>query len=109
MSRGNLSEREVHSFQVWDFTIIKNETRLVTGCADSELRVWEIKYRDESTADDEKKRKLTTHADPDDPEETQVLSFSYDFFEIQNLPCILCSVIGPYSSLSEAILTKSKR
>ena len=59
--------------QVWDFAIIKNESRLVTGCADSELRVWEIKYLDENTTDDEKKRKLATGTDVDHPEELQVL------------------------------------
>ena len=71
------------SLQVWDFAIIKNESRLVTGCADSELRVWEIKYHDEKTTDDEKKRKLATGTDVDHPEEIQVLFIFYDFWTLQ--------------------------
>lgn len=58
------NQRKCTSFQVWGFTIIKSETRLITGCGDSELRIWEIKYKDESKSDsEEKKRKLTTQSE----------------------------------------------
>jgi len=28
--------------KVWGFVVVKDETRLITGCSDSELRVWRI-------------------------------------------------------------------
>ena len=33
-----------HRSEVCDFVVIKDDTRLVTGSADSELRVWDIDY-----------------------------------------------------------------
>ena len=33
-----------HRSEVCDFVVIKDGTRLVTGSADSELRVWDIDY-----------------------------------------------------------------
>ena len=41
----------VFYMQVWGFTVAHDETRLVTGCADSELRVWEINSNSESDAE----------------------------------------------------------
>lgn len=28
--------------QVWGFAVIQDETRLITGCSDNELRIWKI-------------------------------------------------------------------
>lgn len=35
-----------NSPQIYDFVIIRNGQRLITGSADSELRVWDIEYID---------------------------------------------------------------
>ena len=54
---------------------MKNESRLITGCADSELRVWEIEYnneRNEESDGEEKKRKLTTQSGQDHSEDAEV-------------------------------------
>lgn len=32
--------------QIYDFVIVRNGQRLITGSADSELRVWDIEYID---------------------------------------------------------------
>jgi WD40 repeat protein len=32
--------------QVYDFVVVRNGQRLITGSADSELRVWDIEYMD---------------------------------------------------------------
>lgn len=44
--------------KVWGFAVVQDETRLVTGCSDSELRVWKISSTEndtnESTRDTEK-------------------------------------------------------
>ena len=32
--------------QVYDFVVVRNGQRLITGSADSELRVWDINYLD---------------------------------------------------------------
>ena len=62
--------------KVWDFTVIRDATRLVTGCADSELRVWEIKYKDrdteqrsESIKTSAKRKKEDEDDDDDQPSE----------------------------------------
>ena len=42
---------------MWGFAVVQDETRLVTGCSDSELRVWKISSTQdtsESTRDIEK-------------------------------------------------------
>ena len=33
-----------HKTEVWDFVIIKNDTRLITGSGDNELRIWLIDH-----------------------------------------------------------------
>ena len=38
-------------FKVWGFAVVQEETRLITGCSDSELRMWKISTIDSS--DDE--------------------------------------------------------
>lgn len=43
----------------------------MTGCADSELRVWEIIYKDDGVDSNDMKRKSTAQSDPD-PEEAEV-------------------------------------
>ena len=48
--------------------MMKNESRLITGCSDSELRFWEIKYKENNNINDlkdneENKRKLTSEDD----------------------------------------------
>ena len=35
---------KIHLFQIYDFVILRNGCRLVTGSADSELRVFDISY-----------------------------------------------------------------
>lgn len=35
-----------NSPQIYDFVIVRNGQRLITGSADSELRVWDIEYID---------------------------------------------------------------
>ena len=44
--------------KVWGFAVVQDETRLLTGCSDSELRVWKISSTEndtnESTKDTEK-------------------------------------------------------
>ena len=45
--------------KVWGFAVFQDETRLITGCSDSELRVWKISSTadsdaEESARDDEK-------------------------------------------------------
>lgn len=35
-----------NSPQIYDFVIVRNGQRLITGSADSELRVWDIEYTD---------------------------------------------------------------
>ncbi|XP_046849685.1 WD repeat-containing protein 3-like [Xenia sp. Carnegie-2017] len=54
--------------QVWGFVVVKNETRLITGCADSELRVWKIQYKDDRTErrEETRKRKTATQSSQDD-------------------------------------------
>ena len=39
-------------FKVWGFTVAHDETRLITGCSDSELRVWKISSGSESEAEE---------------------------------------------------------
>ena len=41
-----------HRSEVYDFVVVKDDTRLVTGSADSELRVWDIHYDTEVMSDD---------------------------------------------------------
>ena len=65
--------------------MINNETRLVTGCSDSELRVWEIKYKEDNNNElvevEEKKLKFSTENDEndDDTHKTKV-RYHYIFF-----------------------------
>ena len=33
--------------QVWDIVLCNDDKRLITGSADSELRVWDITYKDQ--------------------------------------------------------------
>jgi U3 small nucleolar RNA-associated protein 12 len=42
-----------HRSEVWDMVVMKNDRYLVTGCGDSELREWKIRFPD-SEEDDEK-------------------------------------------------------
>ena len=42
-----LYKLDVAVLQVWDFVIIGDDHRLVTGAGDSELRVWDIAFQDE--------------------------------------------------------------
>ena len=39
------------SLKVWGFAVVQDETRLVTGCSDSELRVWKISYTENDTSE----------------------------------------------------------
>lgn len=32
--------------QVWDFVLVKNDTRLISGSSDAELRVWALNFKD---------------------------------------------------------------
>lgn len=41
--------------QVWGFTVAHDETRLITGCSDSELRVWKIRSGTESDTEESEK------------------------------------------------------
>lgn len=36
-------------FKVWGFTVVRDETKLITGCSDSELRVWKMSSIDRDT------------------------------------------------------------
>ena len=38
--------------KVWGFTVAHDETRLITGCSDSELRVWKISSSSESETEE---------------------------------------------------------
>lgn len=33
-----------HRTEVWDFVIVNNDTRLITGSGDNELRIWRIDH-----------------------------------------------------------------
>ena len=62
--------------KVWAFAVVQDETRLVTGCSDSELRVWKISSAEndtsESTKDTEKqnsKRSAEEAGLHDEPQE----------------------------------------
>ena len=33
-----------HRSEVWDFVLVSNQTRIITGCGDSQLRVWDLTY-----------------------------------------------------------------
>ena len=64
------------SLKVWGFAVVQDETRLVTGCSDSELRVWKISSAEndtsESTKDTEKqnsKRSAEEAGLHDEPQE----------------------------------------
>ncbi|KAG7168984.1 WD repeat-containing protein 3-like [Homarus americanus] len=35
-----------HRAEVWDFVLLKNDTRLVSGSSDAELRVWSLRFTD---------------------------------------------------------------
>lgn len=65
-------------FKVWGFTILKNETRLVTGSSDSELRVWEMKYKENISVTlseiEEKKRKLSSGSASEGIQKTEEVS-----------------------------------
>lgn len=37
--------------KVWGFAVVQDETRLVTGCSDSELRVWKISSTENDTSE----------------------------------------------------------
>ena len=39
------------SLKVWGFAVVQDETRLVTGCSDSELRVWKISSTENDTSE----------------------------------------------------------
>ena len=39
--------------QVWDCLVCNDDERLITGAADSELRVWDITYKDQGEQDGE--------------------------------------------------------
>ena len=39
----------MHCAQVWSFTLLKNETRLVTGSSDLELRVYSLSTEESSS------------------------------------------------------------
>ena len=39
------------SLKVWGFAVVQDETRLVTGCSDSELRVWKISPTENDTSE----------------------------------------------------------
>lgn len=41
--------------QVWGFRVAHDETRLITGCSDSELKVWKITSSTESDAEESEK------------------------------------------------------
>lgn len=32
--------------KVWDFVLLKNDTRLISGSSDAELRVWSLRFKD---------------------------------------------------------------
>jgi U3 small nucleolar RNA-associated protein 12 len=75
---------------------VKNESRLITGCADSELRVWEIEYnneRNEESDGEEKKRKLTTQSGQDHSEDAEVNQGS-------SLSCNIHTDFSPFIPLS---------
>ena len=42
------------SLKVWGFAVVQDETRLVTGCSDSELRVWKISSTENDTSESTK-------------------------------------------------------
>ena len=57
--------------QVWSFTLLKNETRLVTGSSDPELRVYSISTEESSSSGgggDEEVAKPGSKRKPDDNE-----------------------------------------
>ena len=58
--------------QVWSFTLLKNETRLVTGSSDLELKVYSISTEESSSSGDgggdEEVAKLGSKRKPEDSE-----------------------------------------
>ena len=36
-----------HLTEVWDFALINNDTNIVTGCSDAELRVWSLVFKED--------------------------------------------------------------
>ncbi|XP_076444675.1 WD repeat-containing protein 3-like [Babylonia areolata] len=42
-----------HRTEVYSFVLLNNDHRLLTGCADSELRIWDITFRDEVSEEDQ--------------------------------------------------------
>ena len=61
--------------KVWGFAVVQDETRLVTGCSDSELRVWKISSTEndtnESTKDTEKQNSKRSAKEAGLPDEAQ--------------------------------------
>lgn len=62
-----------HRGEVWDFVLVRQDTWLVTGSADSELRVWEIadkkEQSSESAADVKKTRADAVEGDEEEAED----------------------------------------
>ena len=47
-----------HRSEVWSFVVLKNDTRLITGGSDSELKVWKIMFPDDIEQFQEKAQEL---------------------------------------------------
>ena len=57
------------SLKVWGFAVVQDETRLVTGCSDSELRVWKISSAAKDTEKQNSKRSAEEAGLHDEPQE----------------------------------------
>ena len=58
----------VHRTEVWDFVLVRNDTRLITGSVDTELRVFELGEPDEAAETAAKRLKTDEANDSDDDE-----------------------------------------
>lgn len=57
------SQGSVGHSQVWDFVLLRGDTRLVSGSSDAELRVWALNFKDTEKEVEVNKEKKEEDAD----------------------------------------------
>ena len=76
-----------HRSEVWDMVLLKDDKLLVTGCGDSELRVWEIS--DSANNESEKEESLESKRQKTDTEAGDDLEGEYGILTCTKLGTIL--------------------
>ncbi|XP_073166493.1 WD repeat-containing protein 3 isoform X5 [Lepidochelys kempii] len=83
-----------HRTEVWGLTFVSQEKRLITGAADSELRVWNITYIQEQATDPNEPESKKSKGSPAKAEQTSEVDETSDLDETPEERLLRCNKAG---------------